>query len=511
MTSKDPVSGSVVGGKYRLERALARGGMGSVWAGRHLGLDSPVAVKFMMPSAAEAVSSRARFAREAKAAASLRSPHVVQVLDYDATGDAPYIVMELLEGEDLGQRLHRCGRLGLPEVASIVRQLAKGLVLAHEAGIVHRDLKPGNVFLAKVGAEEVVKVLDFGVAKETRVDATDAQTTTTGVVVGSPSYMSPEQARGGDIDTRSDLWSLGVVVFQAVTGQRPFDGANLADVLVRICSDPVPRATRVLPDLPFEIDGFFDRALCRSPDGRFQDARTLADALTAIALGEDAPVSRSPGSLGPRAEATGAVEAFAEPTRPTVIKRMDSLVATAGVTPPRSSPPGAAEISAEAPLLSSLSATGAVSVAVRPARSAHADSSTPTAEASQPARSAKGRGIGWAIGGAAAVAALWAASQVGVFGGSKATNAVAADGPGTAVSEAALPAASDKAEPTVAPVVSMGDATGPTSVVESQPTATPSQSVAMPTPPTPGRLPPRPRATAAPTVDPKFGLPVGHP
>mgnify|MGYP001020631095 CR=1 FL=1 len=134
----EPVIGTVIGEKYRLDRPLARGGMGSVWAGRHLGLDVPIAVKFMSASA-DTQSARVRFEREAKSAASLRSPHVVQIIDYDAKGQAPYIVMELLEGEDLGDRLARVGRLPPREVASIVAQLAKGLVLAHEAGIVGDD------------------------------------------------------------------------------------------------------------------------------------------------------------------------------------------------------------------------------------------------------------------------------------------------------------------------------------------------------------------------------------
>jgi len=156
--------GTVIAGKYRLERPLARGGMGAVWVARHLQLDEQVAVKFMDISLPSAADARVRFEREAKSAARIRSPHVVQILDHGVDGEIPYIVMELLEGEHLGTRLKREGRLSLAAAAAITEQVTKALHRAHKAGIIHRDLKPANVFLARVDDDdEIVKILDFGI------------------------------------------------------------------------------------------------------------------------------------------------------------------------------------------------------------------------------------------------------------------------------------------------------------------------------------------------------------
>jgi eukaryotic-like serine/threonine-protein kinase len=275
--------GVIVGGRYRLQRVLARGGMGSVWVGWHTQLDVPVAVKFMDPLLAADPAARERFEREAKSAAQLRSPHVVQVLDYGVENDRPFLVMERLEGEDLRDRLRRVGRLSLESASRILNQCCKALRLAADRGIVHRDLKPGNIFLAKSGGDEVVKILDFGVAKTTMPSKISGDSTQTGVLLGSPHYMSPEQARGArDVDHRSDLWSMGVILFHVVTGKKPFEGAQLGDVIVKICSDPLPRASDCAPDLPPSVDYFFQRALERQPEQRFQSAREMAASFQAI-------------------------------------------------------------------------------------------------------------------------------------------------------------------------------------------------------------------------------------
>jgi len=286
------VAGRVLGAKFLLEQPLARGGMGSVWVGRHLALETPVAIKLMDETLASSEAARIRFEREARAAARLRSPHVVQILDYGVDAGAPYIVLELLDGEDLRTRLQRVRRLSLRETSEIVSQLAKGLSLAHEAGIVHRDIKPSNVFIARIGPDEVVKLLDFGVAKHAAGRIAE-DSTASGQVLGSPMYMSPEQARGAAVDHRSDQWSLAVVAFEALTGHRPFGGENAGDVVARICADELPVATDYAPDLPPEIDVLFSRALCRSPDGRFSDARELADELLRIAAASQ-PASERP-------------------------------------------------------------------------------------------------------------------------------------------------------------------------------------------------------------------------
>jgi serine/threonine-protein kinase len=292
--------GDVIAGKFRLERVIGRGGMGSVWAARHAQLDMPVALKFIeLPeggSDQDVADARARFDREARAIAQIRSPHVVQILDHGVDGDRPFIVMELLEGEDLGERLRREGRISLAVAARIATQAAKALRRAHEAGIIHRDLKPGNIFLARFDDEEVVKVLDFGVAKMVRSGAIeDGVATQVGVVFGSPSYMSPEQARGvRALDHRTDLWSLAVILYRAVTGVKPFQATTIADMVIKLCIDPLPIPSRDAPDLPPAIDRFFERAFARDPDKRFPTAAELAAAFEAAALVTSAPPASTP-------------------------------------------------------------------------------------------------------------------------------------------------------------------------------------------------------------------------
>jgi eukaryotic-like serine/threonine-protein kinase len=281
---KLPQPDMIIAGKYRLEGQLAEGGMGSVWIGHHCDLDLPVAVKFMGPECASSEEGRIRFEREAKAAAFLQSPHVVNVQDYGVDDGLAYIVMELLVGEDLEERLHRVKRLSLEDTLNILTQAAKALRRAQELGIVHRDIKPENFFLASGDdGDEHLKVLDFGIAKETGPVLLAKKGTNTGQIIGSPHYMSPEHVRGArDIDHRADLWSLGVILFQAVTGRRPFSGDNVGDVMAKIVADPIPRPTEVAPDLPAALDDFFKKALARDRNERFQTAREMAEAFAEI-------------------------------------------------------------------------------------------------------------------------------------------------------------------------------------------------------------------------------------
>ena len=224
--------GRVVGGKYRLVRQLAEGGMGEVWLARHEVLDADVAVKLMSAEIIGTEHALARFEREAKASAKLKSNHIVRVNDFGVEGEMPYMVMELLDGEDLGTRLKRDGPMTVADFVPMLRQIAKGLEVAHAAGFVHRDLKPSNIFIAREGRDEVVKIVDFGVARETKTKLVDEKTGS-GVVLGSPHHMSPEQALGEKVDQRSDLWALAVVVFRALAGRKPFDSDVLATVAAR--------------------------------------------------------------------------------------------------------------------------------------------------------------------------------------------------------------------------------------------------------------------------------------
>ena len=306
--------GLVVADRFRLLRPLASGGMGTIWVAHHDRLDKDIAVKFIAPELVPTPLRLARFEREARAVGKLNSQHVVQIFDCGVDRGRPYIAMELLSGEDLHTRLRRCGRFDLGQTGWLLGQMAKGLRQAHEAGIIHRDLKPANVFLARIDDEEVVKLLDFGVAKIVE-GADDGNNTSTGVVVGSPNYMSPEQSRSSRaIDQRSDLWSLGVIVYRCLTGTHPFHGETPTDVIVKICTEPVTPPSRLLPGLPPAVDAFFVRALARNPADRFQTAIEVAQAF-AQAAGR--PWASAPGTAPPgdwRLAPSGSSPGYAAPT-----------------------------------------------------------------------------------------------------------------------------------------------------------------------------------------------------
>jgi len=278
----------LVAGKYKLTRLLGRGGMGSVWQGVHVTLGNKVACKFIEPEFVTSKDALHRFENEARAAASLKSKHVVDVYDHGIMPDGrPYIVMEFLEGEPLDARLDRMGTLPLDETATIVQQVSRALHRAHTGGIVHRDLKPENIFIVRDEEDQIdiAKVVDFGIAKFTdSVSSGLSSATRTGSIMGTPYYMSPEQARGlKNVDARADIWSLGIIAYQVLTGVRPYDGEAVGDILVRICTTtPVP-PSQLNPTLPQAIDGWLARALAQDPANRFQDVRELADALLTIA------------------------------------------------------------------------------------------------------------------------------------------------------------------------------------------------------------------------------------
>jgi serine/threonine-protein kinase len=275
--SGEPAKGSIVKDRYLLERVLARGGMGSVWQGVDTELLRPVAIKFMDQKIADDPQLRERFYREAMAAAKLRTPHVVEVYEFGVDGWTSFIVMELLEGEDLLTRLKREKRIDLEESVRIVCQCAKALKAAQKAGIVHRDLKPSNIFLVRSDDDLVVKILDFGVAKMlTRPE----DHTLAGTILGSPQFMSPEQAQGERVDHRSDLWSLAAIAFRMITGVMPFVGKTDAEVLVKVCVGPVPLASQALASIPDILDRFFAKAFERNVDARFSDAIELSSAFS---------------------------------------------------------------------------------------------------------------------------------------------------------------------------------------------------------------------------------------
>ncbi len=251
--------------------------MGSVWLAHDQSLDSQCAIKLVDPEKAANEEVRVRFEREAKAAAQIRGTNVVDIFDHGIYDGIPFIVMEYLEGEDLGARLERVGRLDLDQTYQIVGQVARALVRAHAAGIVHRDLKPENIFLVPGDDAEVAKVLDFGIAKHEQYSLA-GKTTKTGSFMGTPYYMSPEQARGKSIDWRSDLWALGVIVYQCLTGRPPFESEALGELMGMIIYDPIPKLTAQNPLLPASLDAWWTQAVARDRAERFQSAKALSDA-----------------------------------------------------------------------------------------------------------------------------------------------------------------------------------------------------------------------------------------
>ena len=277
-----PAHAEVIAGRYRIESKLGQGGMGSVWKAQHLTLRSWVAIKLIDPSLASSDEALARFLREAQSAASLRSPHVVQILDHGVDNGVPYIAMELLEGESLADRLDRLGKLSPAETVRVMTHTGRAMTRAHEAGIVHRDLKPDNIFLVRNDDDEIAKVLDFGIAKakSTTFDVTTG--TRTGTMMGTPYYMSPEQVEGSKaIDHRSDLWAMAVIAFECVTGARPFDDETLGALLLKICMKPMPIPSQYA-QVPPGFDAWFARAAQRVPAERFQTAREMMDALRGV-------------------------------------------------------------------------------------------------------------------------------------------------------------------------------------------------------------------------------------
>jgi serine/threonine-protein kinase len=268
----------------RLVKRLGAGGMGSVWLAEHQSLRTTVVVKFMAIELAASAEAMERFSREAAAAAQVKSPHVVQMLDHGVTSDGiPFIVMELLEGEDLGKFLAGRGRLNIQETAEIIAQVCKALARAHEKGIVHRDIKPDNIFMCSGFGETFVKLLDFGIAKG---DASlgGSSGTKTGAMIGTPYYMSPEQIVGSkSLDYRTDLWSLGVVAYECVVGMRPFEEEVFGALAIRVHSGPIPVPSQVDPHVPPAFDAWFARACARDLSVRFASAKEMADTLLQVA------------------------------------------------------------------------------------------------------------------------------------------------------------------------------------------------------------------------------------
>jgi serine/threonine-protein kinase len=307
-----PVAGEVLAGKYRIDRELGRGGMGVVLAAHHLHLDEAVAIKFLLPELSQDANLVARFLREGRASIKIRSEHVVRVLDVATMpGGSPYMVMEYLDGTDLEGLIERTGPLPVRTAVAYVLQAIEAIAEAHSLGLVHRDLKPANLFLVhRRDGSECVKVLDFGITKVVSPDAgSNLGLTSTQSLMGSPRYMSPEQMRPTrPIDARSDVWALGVVLYELLAGVPPFTAQTMTELLASILQDSPPPLTGLRPEVPLELERTIRRCLEKDPAGRPENVAELARAL----------VPYGPPEAGASADRASRVLKVSPPSRPSL-------------------------------------------------------------------------------------------------------------------------------------------------------------------------------------------------
>jgi serine/threonine-protein kinase len=296
--------GQIIDGKYRVVSLLGEGGMGAVFGGEHLRLHRRVAIKVLHAALARDAEVVRRFEREAQAAGRIGNDHILEVLDIgELPGGEHFMVMEYLDGEPMNARLQRLGRMSPHQAYLIAREILEGLAAAHAAGIVHRDLKPANVFILreKAGRADYVKIIDFGISKF-QVGGGDEHRTRTGFVIGTPSYMSPEQARGiAEADARADLYAVGVILFEAVVGRLPFVGASPTDLLFQIALGTAPTIQSLVDDIDPAFADIVHRAMARDPKERFPSAMAFLVALDAWA--QTVPAAAVPAPRPPTATA----------------------------------------------------------------------------------------------------------------------------------------------------------------------------------------------------------------
>lgn len=520
-TSRLPSPGDVIARKYRIERMIGRGGMGAVYEATHELLHQTVALKILLPEVAVHPEAVPRFLNEARAAARIRNEHVATVMDVGTLDDGgAYMVMELLEGHDLEALLVKDGVMAPEAVARHVLAALEGIAQAHALGIIHRDLKPSNLFLAtRMDGSSTLKVLDFGISKGPR-PADDANVTATNAMLGSPLFMSPEQVRSArTVDVRTDLWSLGVIMYRLLTGKPPFTGENLGEVLASILLAPPAPVGALRPEVPGGLVAAIERCLERDRERRFANAAELGLALEPFAEGGRSSVDRIHRVLGmrrpdpPTAEAAPATAAIpAGPAPATAALRVEPNEAIEeGAVPaaahgtlvlPGASPPPPVEPVGVPAGTMVLPDDGKGWIGPPPAPASAVAVSAPDAKLGPStgpwsetggARRARGpRRPAWiAVGGAGAVALVAAALALR----SRSASDVPAPPPSSATTEHATAAPPPQATPP-APAPSQETAPPPEPTVER---LAPLPSASAASAATPPRKPPAPAASAHPT------------
>ena len=298
-----PAPGDIVGGKYRIERTLGMGGMGAVYEVTHCVTEKRFAIKWLLAHAHDSDQAVKRFVREAQIAGRVRHPNVVEVYDIYQEPNGFFLVMELLEGESLEARIKRRGRLRAREACEILLASMEGVAAAHAAGVVHRDIKPANIFLCSTRNSEAVhtKVLDFGISRLATVPGTTELTTTrSGTVIGTPHYMAPEQMRVGTIDGRTDVYALGITLYEMLAGVRPYDAASYPDLVLKIASGSAAPLEQLAPDLPPGLAAIVQRAMAPQTDQRFRSVEEFMDALRPYAGADFEPASPRRAANGSR-------------------------------------------------------------------------------------------------------------------------------------------------------------------------------------------------------------------
>jgi serine/threonine-protein kinase len=368
------LEGRVLAGRYSIERLIGEGGMGAVFSATQLAVQRRVAVKILLPTVTDDASVVERFHREATLVAQVARAGVPQIIDFDRDPMAgPFVVMELLAGESLADRLKRHDRLHPREAAAIVASMLETLEVVHAKGIVHRDLKPANVFLVReADGGRTVKILDFGVA---RVSAPSGDMTVQGAVLGTPRFMAPEQAAGErSVDARADLYAVGAVLYVCLAGKPPYAGLTGEDVLAAVREKPPVSLAEMCPELPAGLTALVDRAMARAADARFPTAREMRGALDAAAreLPEAPPPSAGPTSLPP-ASAQATVQERPVPVEKSAPERSDTVAKPSTRTPEPVAPRSTRAPLIAAGLAALLLLAGGLIVALR--TSAHGDSS----------------------------------------------------------------------------------------------------------------------------------------